>query len=291
MKNWSILVAAVVFFLSAAPDTGAWNRVGHGSIARIAQNHLSSRTLRKVQEYLQGESMAAVATDPDTYRGAWAMDVGFVPSNADDYRYKWMTDFDFSTPKSVLPVSHAVTIRPDGTPWRTDRDGDLYINNAAVYIERWAKELHDRGDSMDPEERYRKLVFIIHLMGDIHCPGHVFFDGRNDVGGRFQVQYRGENIRYHYFWDYTVFARNGIYGISDGVAMTDTATKREIKEITKGDIWDWVSDSAATCLPAYEMVPEDRVLPDSFATQVRPILYKQIRNAGYRLAALLESIY
>ena len=285
------MAVALASIMLATPDIKAWNRIGHGSIAQIAQNHMSRKALCKVREYLRGETMAAVATDPDTYRGAWAMDVGFVPSNADDYRYKWMTDFDFSTPKSVLPVSHAVTIRPDGTPWKTDRDGDTYINNAAVYIERWAKELHERASSMDPEERYRKLVFIIHLMGDIHCPGHVFFEGRNDAGGRFQVQYRGESIRYHYFWDYTVFAGNGISGLSDAVALTDTATKREIKEITKGDIWAWVEDSAAACLPAYEMVPEDRVLPNSFAVQVRPILYKQIRNAGYRLAALLESIF
>lgn len=286
-----IAFAAFAALLLASPDSSAWSRLGHATIAQIAENHLSGRTLRKVNEYLRGESMAAVATDPDTYRGAWAMDVGFIPSNAEDYRYKFMTDFDFDSPLNMLPVSHAITIKPDGSAWKTDRDGDRYVQNAAYYVERWAKELKEKGDSMDPEERYRKLVLIIHLVGDMHCPGHVFFEGRDDIGGKFQVVYRDKPLRYHYFWDYTVFNGNSIFSIDDGVRLTDTASRKERKEITRGDIWDWVADCAEKCLPVYEMVPQDRVLPYAFAADVRPAFYGQIRNAGYRLAALLEGIF
>ena len=277
--------------LAGAPEAIAWSRLGHATIAQIAENHISRKTLRKVNKYLNGQSMAAVATDPDTYRGAWAMDVGFVPVNADDYRYKFMTDFDFSSPRSVLPVSHAVTFKSDGTLYRTDRDGDRYVQNAALYVERWAKELKENGDKMNPEERYRKLVLIIHLVGDMHCPGHVFFEGRDDIGGKFLVKYRDKEIRYHYFWDYTVFSGNSIFSISDGVKIIDIATSRERKAICAGDIWDWVSDCGKQCLPVYEMLPADRVLPYAFAAEVRPVFYGQIRNAGYRLAALLEYIF
>ena len=286
-----LFLAAMAMFLAIAPEAGAWSRLGHATIAQIAENHMSRKALRKVNEHLRGASMAEVAAGPDTYRGAWAMDVGFVPSNAEDYRYKFMTDFDFDSPKNMLPVSHAITFKPDGTPWKTDRDGDRYVQNAAIYVERWAKELHDKGDSMDPEERYRKLVLIIHLMGDMHCPGHVFFEGRDDIGGKFQVIYREKSIRYHYFWDYTVFNGNSIFSIADGVRLADTATKKEIKEIVSGDIWDWVEDCGEKCLPLYEMVPQDRNLPYAFAADVRPAFYGQIRNAGYRLAAVLEQIF
>ena len=286
-----LFLAAMAMFLAIAPEAGGWSRLGHATIAQIAENHLSHKALRKVNEYLRGASMAEVATDPDTYRGAWAMDVGFIPSNAEDYRYIFMTDFDFDSPLYMLPVSHAITFKPDGTPWKTDRDGDRYVQNAALYVERWAKELHDKGDSMDPEERYRKLVLIIHLMGDMHCPGHVFFEGRDDIGGKFQVVYREKSIRYHYFWDYTVFNGNSIFSIADGVRLADTAAKKEIKEIVSGDIWDWVEDCGEKCLPLYEMVPQDRNLPYAFAAEVRPAFYGQIRNAGYRLAAVLEHIF
>ena len=290
VKRLSIILSALALFFSA-PEVFAWSRLGHAIIAQIAENHLSCKTSRKVLEYLMGEKMAAVATDPDTYRGTWVMDVGFTPANAEDYRYKFMTDFDFNSPMSVLPVSHAITIKPDGTPWRTDRDGDLFVNNAALYVERWAKELREKGDTMDPEERYRKLVFIIHLVGDMHCPGHVFFEGRDDIGGRFEVTYREKTIRYHYFWDYTIFNGNSIFSFSDGVQMIDTATRRERREIASGTVWDWAADCGEKCLPVYTMVPEDRALPYSFASQVRPVFYGQIRNAGYRLAALLEEIF
>ena len=286
-----LFLLAVALIVLATPESFAWCRLGHATIAQIAENHLSPKALKKVNEYLRGASMAEVATDPDTYRGAWAMDVGFIPSNAADYRYKFMTDFDFDSPLSVLPVSHAITIAADGTAWKTDRDGDRYVQNSAYYVERWAKELRENGDSMDPEERYRKLVLIIHLVGDMHCPGHVCFEGRDDKVGKFQVVYRDKSIRYHYFWDYTVFNGNSIFSIDDGVRLTDTATKKEIKEIVSGDIWDWVDDCAEKCLPVYEMVPEDRNLPYSFAADVRPVFYGQIRNAGYRLAAVLEQIF
>ena len=289
MKKALMLCTLALFCL--APETGAWNRVGHAIIAQVAENHMTRKALRKVTEYLEGQPMAAVACDPDTYRGAWAMDIGFVASNAEKYRYKWMTDFDFSTPPSVLPVSHAVTIKADGTPYRTDRDGDRYIENAACYIERWAKELKEGAATMDPQERYRKLVFMIHLMGDIHCPGHICFEGRNDIFGKFPVKYRGKELRYHYFWDYTIFEKNTIFGYVDGTAMVDRATRRERKAVTAGDLWDWVKDSAAQSLPAYEKVPADRELPYAFATDLRPILYTQLRNAGYRLAALLNDIF
>lgn len=291
MTKKIILPAVSVLLLVQAPDLGAWGRIGHCTIAQIAENHLSAKTLRKVNEYLLGETMAAVSTDADVRRGEWAMDVGFVASNADFYRYKFMTDFDFDSPMNMLPVSHGITIKPDGTPWRTDRDGDRYIESCALYVERWAKELCENGDKMDPVERKRKLSLIIHLIGDMHCPGHVMFEGRNDVAGKFIVEYRGEELRYHLFWDKTVFAGNGIFSISDGVLLTDTATSKERKEITRGDIWDWARDCGEKCLPVYQMVPQDRVLPYGFAMDVRPVLYSQIRNAGYRLAALLEEIF
>ena len=286
-----VVFLAIALLLTSAPESNAWCRLGHATIAQIAENHVSRRTLRKVGEYLNGQSMAEVATDPDTYRGAWAMDVGFVPVNADEYRYKFMTDFDFNSPKSLIPVSHGVTIKPDGTPYKTDRDGDMYVNNAAYYVESWAKELREKGDKMDPQERYRKLVFIIHLIGDMHCPGHIFFEGRNDIFGKFPVQYRGKEMRYHYFWDYTVFSGNSIVSISDGVKLIDTAGSKERKAVCSGDIWDWVSDCGRQCLPVYEMVPADKVLPYAFAAEVRPVFYKQIRNAGYRLAAVLDEIF
>ncbi len=275
----------------SCPDSGAWSRVGHATIAQIAENHLKPKTLRKVEEYLLGESMAAVATDADTRRGEWAMDVGFVASNADYYRYSFMTDFDFNSPKNILPVSHAITIKEDGTPWQTDRDGDRYIECCPLYILRWAKELRENGDRMDPQERFRKLALIIHLIGDMHCPGHVFFDGRNDSAGRFEVEFRDKTLRYHYFWDYTVFEKNSIFSVSDGVLLADRASARERKEIVRGTIWDWAKDCGEKCLPVYQMVPENRVLPYSFAADVRHVFYSQLRNAGYRLAAFLEGIF
>ncbi len=291
MKIRILISAALLIAIIASPKLNAWGRIGHATIGQIAEKHLSAKTLEKVKEYLRGETITAVATDADTKRGEWAMDVGFIPANADRYRYSFMTDFDFDSPKNILPVTHAVTIKTDGKPWRTDRDGDNYIECAPLYIERWAKELRENGDNMDPDERLRKLSLIIHLIGDMHCPGHVAFDGRTDTFGKFIVQYRGESLRYHLFWDKTIFNANSIFSITDGVLLTDTATPEEQKEITKGDVWDWAEDCGKVCLPAYLSVPEDRNLPYSFAMDMRPIFYTQLRNAGYRLAVLLESIF
>ena len=73
--------------------------------------------------------------------------------------------------------------------------------------------------------------------------------------------------------------------------MVDTSSKKEISEITNGDVYDWGRDSATRSLEAYELVHPGDVIPSTFPYDVRPLLYSQLRNAGYRLAAILNEIF
>lgn len=40
------MAVAVASLMLATPDIEAWNRIGHGSIAQIARNHMSRKALR-----------------------------------------------------------------------------------------------------------------------------------------------------------------------------------------------------------------------------------------------------
>ena len=50
-------------------------------------------------------------------------------------------------------------------------------------------------------------------------------------------------------------------------------------------------DSAEKSRMVYELVKPDSVIPDTFPYDHRDLLYSQLRNAGYRLAAELNAIF
>ena len=285
-KLFLILGIALVV---ASPAFG-WGRVGHETIAKIAEDHLTDNARKALKKYLGEETIVTISSDADVFRAFWTIDLGFVPTNPDAARLTWLKAFDFSTPRNISPVSHSVTVDKDFVSLRTDNLDGAYVNNAAYYVDQYAKELREGAESMGPEMRLRKLSIIVHILGDMHCPMHIVYLDRDPLKGTFKIKVNGRETTLHKWWDGGIFTAEGIYCFTDAAHLADIKTEEEIREICRGDIFDWVHECAVDCWPAHKVQPGDE-LDITYSVQMRPILLRQLRNGGYRLAALLNSIF
>ena len=287
MKKFFIVLAVA---LTAVSPSFGWGRVGHATVARIAENHLTDNARKALREYLGDDTIVSISSDADVYRAVWVIDLGFIPTNPGDARVTWLKAFDFSTPLNISPVSHSVTVDKDFVALRTDNLNGAYVNNAAYYVDQYAKELKEGAATMDPAMRKRKISIIVHMLGDMHCPMHIVYLDRDPLKGGFKVKINGKETSLHKWWDGGILSAEMPYGFVDVAHLADTKTEEEIREITRGDIFEWVHQTAVDSWPAHQIKEGDEK-GVSYAAEMRPLLLKQLRNGGYRLAALLNSIF
>ena len=285
----ALLVPAILF--ANLMNASAWGQVGHSTVAQVAQNNLTPKAQEALSRYLDGLPLAIIASDADVYRAFWTVDLGFIPTNPDDARVTWLTDFDFSTPLNISPWTHSITVDMDFNCYPTDNLDGAYINNAAYYIERLAAELKENAENMDPFERYKAIAIIVHLMGDMHCPMHIVYLPDNVNKGHYFVYWKGKQHKMHVIWDGRIFDDYYKWGFLDMAYLVDTATPEQIAEITKGTVYDYASNSARDSWPVVSQYVEGDPLPKSYATDVRSILFSQLRNGGYRLAAIFNEAF
>lgn len=282
----SVALAATV----ACQSLCAWSNLGHSAIAEVAQRHLTPRAAKAIDKYLDGMKLASVASDADKYRSQWVLDLGFVPTNPDDSRVKFLSDFDFSSPLNISPWSHSITVDRDMNPYPTDNLDGAYINNDCYYVKILSEKLRKSAEDMDPAERRKAICLLVHFLGDMHCPVHIVYLPDNTAKGHFDVTFKGKKMNYHSFWDDAIF-KDFPVSFLDMAYLVDTKSDKEIRQICKGDVYAWAKDSATCSAVIYEWVKPGDKIPGNFPYDHRALLYSQMRKAGYRLAALLNSIF
>lgn len=286
-----MIVIILPVLLANCVQAAAWGQIGHSTIAQVAQAHLTPKAQKTLSKYLNGLPLAIIASDADVYRGQWTVDLGFIPTNPDDARVAFVKDFDFSTPLNISPWTHSITVDMDFNCYPTDNLDGAYINNAAYYIDRLSKELKNNAENMDPFERYKSIAIIVHLLGDMHCPMHIVYLPDNVVKGHYFVEWKGKQHDMHVMWDGKIFDSYYKWSFLDMAYLVDTASPKEIAEITKGNVYDYASSTARDSWPVVSQYKDGDVLPKTYATDIRPILFSQLRNGGYRLAAIFNEIF
>lgn len=284
------LASAVALCIDVVPSA-AWGQIGHSTIAQVAQDHLDPRAAQALDKYLDGLKLATIASDADIYRGKWTVDLGFIPTNPEAARVSFVKGFDFTTPLNISPWSHSITVDMDFKCYPTDNLDGAYINNAAYYVDKLSAELKRNAGNMDPYERYKAIAIIVHLVGDMHCPMHIVYLPDNVVKGHYFVEWKGKKQDMHVMWDGKIFDACYDWSFRDMAYLVDTASPGEIAEIIKGDIYDYAGNSARDSWPAVSAYGEGDIVPNSYAADIRPVLFSQLRNGGYRLAAIFNEIF
>ncbi len=252
------LLAVLTFTTTAWP----WGRLGHQTVAQIAEDRLSDKALDKIAEIL-GE---------DVHLADVAM---------------WADEIKRGRPKTR--PWHFIDINIHENPNPTDLS--LYCpsgNCVTNQIGEWIKILKNPHNSQP--QREEALKFIVHLVGDLHQPLHCSDD--NDKGGNDKkVRFFKRKVKLHALWDGVIERSDTEDPIALARKLEDKISGQEVADWKKGNVANWTIESwgiAKDVIYPHYRDHEGEKLGKSYQNKMRPVAREQLSRAGVRLAELLE---
>lgn len=261
MRKALLSVISLVLATSLASAFGARE---HRAIAIIAENHLSPQAAAAIAEITGGERLAVLASHPDRFRSYYFID-------GEKIRHSFAVD-------------DSLQLRQEG-------------NDPLSAIEIGVKALsggnYKKISSSDSAQLL--LSYIVHFVGDMHCPGHVRYPKGMTPKAPKAYKIKGHEKHFHEMWDSGFLSGSFGSGSLDLVYFADVASDREIGEIQKGDIYEWAPEIARSCFSVTrdgEIDGNGTVECDPYYVEVHATFAKrQVMKAGYRLAAILNRIF
>lgn len=245
-----------MFLVFAVEQSFAWGQTGHRVIGLVASHYLSSKAEKRIEQILDGESLAMAGTWMDEVRA--------------NNQYDFMTDW------------HWVTV-PDGVNYAEmakNPNGDII-----EAINRVIKNL--KGKSLSQREHAEQIKILVHLVADLHQPLHIG-TGEDRGGNDTKVKWLGRTSNLHRVWDNDMIDNTKLSYTEFGSALPKP-TRMEISKLQNSNVLDWVRESVQLRKQVYAI--GDRDLGYDYAYQNMDILRQRLLAAGIRLAGLLNEIY
>lgn len=270
MKRLFILVICAT--LLGAPSAFAWGRLGHATIAKIAEDHLTPKAKKTIDKYLDGKSIIQYASYPDDFRSVHLIDIGFDATNS---------------PRMTV-WGHSFQANNDGTLYLSERRGNEYVKNCLLRIQPVIDNFKANHRNMTDSARVVSLAYIVHIIGDLHCPKHIRYEDE-PTSGQYPIFFGSKKVSHHSYWDGHLLKAFHDWGYMDVAALVDRYSNKERKEIAKGDILDWAAENARESRYTVSRKEGYKV---TRLESTKDIVHaeRQIARAGYRLAALLNEI-
>ena len=261
-------VLAFVALFSVASAYG-WNSAGHCTIGHIADQNLTPKARKMCDKYL-GHSLAYFAS--------------------------WMDQWRYSKEYHHTARWHAVGVK-NGEFVPAELVGDISIFRAPLtndeqgvarleQIEKALKNYRNMPDSAVAVN----LKCIIHMIGDMHCPGHVFYDGQK----QFEFKENGNAMRFHGYND-RAFGRFHKGKTADQFRKSYCRlTKAEIDALCKGDMASWIKQNEPIFRECYTLLSptiDYKDLPEQNKLRMKEITDQLYIDAGYRLAHFINQIF
>lgn len=277
--------------------TLGWGAGGHMIVAQIAYGRLNPRARAQVKKLL------AIAINPAEIS---AKSKDFVNAShwADDLRP--IAEFDSFKQLHFIDAPFSI----DGTP--------LPAVPSANIVTALQEQVNILRSSTDPKAQAQALRFIIHFVGDIHQPLHCATrvssanpDG--DRGGNLVTvlvtgmkvnQGKVKKTSLHSYWDGGLgdFPSEGPNFAPPSLAAVNIAAKKamvgnpdtdpalHLDDPTNFHLWAYESFRLAEEV-AYEGVKNGSKLSPDYTSKGIKVAHQRVAWAGYRLAALLNSIW
>jgi hypothetical protein len=258
-----VSAAALILCLTVSGAL-AWGAAGHSIVAELAERRLSPCAASQIVSLLDGrKSLASLSS--------WADEV--------------------QAPRPTTRNWHFVNIPFDADGYDASRDcserpgGDCIVRA----IDRVRSTLSDR--SKPKPERVEALMFLIHLIADIHQPMHAV--DRHDAGGtQLQVKLLGQPMSLHNVWDFAIIDRRTFYWGEYVRALEQTLAKaKEDKSLTGGTPTDWANEAHRIAVAVAYKLPDNLELGDDYIASARPVIDRQLTLAGLRLARVLNDAF
>jgi len=237
-----------------------WGGKGHIIIAKIAENHLKGKAKKEVRKLLDGYSMVYYAT--------------------------WMDDIRNNPAYSYTTTWHYANVDEGKTydTMKREPKGDV-ITATLLSID------SVRNKNLTDSIRSIHLKFLIHLIGDMHCPMHA---GRaTDRGGNdFSILWKKAKTNLHSLWDGTIIdAARDWSSIEWAFYIDRSLNKKQKKAIVSGNPLDWFDETVVLASEVYKNTPENKEVDQNYTKRFTPVIEEQFLRAGYRLAETLNLIF
>jgi len=265
VSSRSLVFAAAV--LAAVPPVQAWGPLGHSVVAELAQRHLDPVVEAELERLLAPEhtrSLADVANWPDQIQDDPAQAALWNRTRSQHY------------------VNFRGGSACDYVPPRDCRDGRCVVGGLQHYVD----VLGDRSQS--DAARREALKFVVHFVGDIHQPLHAGY--RDDKGGNtYQVQFDGSGSNLHKVWDSGLLSGRRLDWRAYA-RMLDSAAPVSLPVPTApldDPYAQWAEESCRITAEA-GFYPAGHTIDPTYAATWRPVAELRLRQAGRRLAAVLN---
>ncbi len=260
-RGWGVRVVLTVIVAAVATEgVHAWGPVGHRAVAEIARARLTAAVRSEIQRLLGGASMADVAVWADEVRETTH------PETAN-----W----------------HIVNTPITTSGYLASRDCQPLEWGDCILAALPRLEVRMRNARLPIVQRRETLMFLIHLIGDLHQPLHVGENG--DRGGnQRRLAPIGGSENLHSAWDSGIIrdSRGSIRSLASAAAAwleTQTAST-----LTAGRYEDWAAEGFRVSRDfVYPQIADGRISVRERDEAMR-VIERRIAMAGARLAAVLN---
>lgn len=267
MPMRTLILLSIALLISGQAQ--GWGKLGHRVVGEIAEARLNAPARAAVAELLRGEaepSLAGIANWADELR-----------DNNPDLGKRSSRWHYLNFPR---PMAGATADACHYEPARDCRDGDCVV--AAIETQR--RILADR--RQPSAARLQALKFVVHFVGDVHQPLHAGY--ADDLGGNTaQLRYGGEGTNLHRVWDHWIIQASGYQDAAAYAAHLATQSAAAVDDERRSGAPVWAEESCRIVKqPGF--YPAKRRLPAAYITHYRPVVEQRLRQAGVRLADLLN---
>jgi len=235
-----------------------WGPTGHRTTGEIAENYLTKKTKKHIDELLHGQSLAFVSTFGDDIKS----------DNQYNKFYTWhYVNFPFNTKyedSNKNPKGDVVT-------------GIDYCINV----------LKNKNSSKEDQVFY--LKFLVHLIGDLHQPMHVG-KGEDKGGNDIQVRWFNKGTNLHRLWDSDMIEHFNM-SYTELATNAEKLNKHQVSQIQQGSVLDWTYETQKLAIKTYNSVKIGEKLGYRYAYDHFTTVRSQLQKAGIRLAKILNDIY
>ncbi len=262
------LIPAVILLALAAPAFG-WSKQGHQLVGDLAERDLTPAARAEVERLLAGEPNPTLAGV-----SIWADEIRADGNELGQRSRTW----------------HYVNFDRDGcnyVPARECPGGNCVIG--AINAQRAI--LADRTQPL--QARREALKFVVHFVGDAHQPMHAGF-GRDRGGNNFQLNYRGkgspqgEGTNLHGVWDYWLLRSANLDNAGYAAKLRQSPVPADAALGSDNPAAAWTLESCRL-ITSESIYPPKRRIGDAYLDQHRPLAETRVRQAGARLAALINA--
>lgn len=257
MKYTKSLVLTLSLSLFMISQSHAWGGIGHYVIGKLAEWHMKSETVKKVEAVLKKESISGVGVWMDQIRA--------------DSNYNYTNTWHWVT-----------TVDGEYDPAIQEEGGDAY----ATFLK--LKENLKKG-GLSPEEERDQLRMLIHIVGDLHQPFHVGKPG--DRGGNdVKVSFFNKETNIHAIWDSDMIEGKKMSYTEIATELNKRISPDLISAYTSKTPADWLREAVALRPDMYD-IPETNRIGYEYIYKHYHHVEERLIASGIRLADVLEEIY